>query len=303
MSGDLATQDQHVLPMVTIGMPVFNDDAYVGLAIESLLAQSFRDFELLISDNASTDRTGEIAEQFARRDPRVRYYRQPENIGIIPNFNFVKSLASGRFFMWAAADDVWQHQFLERAVRLLEENAGAVGAFAPFSFMDQNGNLEGQPLHVSYVGSSAVARIVQLARKYDDRVFYALWRADAIRQVELPIWWRINRWTPLNCAYPLLFAALARGAVMLCEGPVLFLKRVRTDSSRFPQMANRWMRLIRFAVHKLNVLVESVRYVHRASRSLSLTLAVLPALSVRWAVETAVPLRLFVKARMGGKST
>jgi glycosyltransferase involved in cell wall biosynthesis len=101
------------VPLVSIGLPVYNGEKYVREAIDSLLAQSLTDFELLISDNASTDDTRRICEAYARRDSRVRYLRQPENIGAGRNFEFVLDNARGKFFMWAAHDDAWAANWLE----------------------------------------------------------------------------------------------------------------------------------------------------------------------------------------------
>lgn len=99
-------------PKVSIGMPVFNGEKYICEAIDSLLAQTFRDFELIISDNASTDATQAICEEYACRDLRIRYVRQPENRGAPANFQFVLDEAVGEYFMWAAADDLWDANWL-----------------------------------------------------------------------------------------------------------------------------------------------------------------------------------------------
>lgn len=95
-------------------MPVYNGEAFLAEAIASLLAQTRGDFELIISDNASTDGTWAIIEDFAKRDKRIRPYRQPENLGATANFDFVLKEARNDAFMWAAADDVWHPEWIER---------------------------------------------------------------------------------------------------------------------------------------------------------------------------------------------
>ncbi len=87
-------------------MPVYNGERFVREALDSLLAQTFTDFELLISDNASTDGTEMICREYADRDPRIRFVRQVENIGALANFEFVMRQARGEYFMWAASDDL-----------------------------------------------------------------------------------------------------------------------------------------------------------------------------------------------------
>lgn len=105
-------------------MPVFNGEKYVGEAIESLLRQSYREFILLISDNASTDSTGDICRAFAKMDPRVHYVRQDKNIGASQNFLYLVKAASSRYFMWSAYDDLWARDYLKTAVGLLDESDG-----------------------------------------------------------------------------------------------------------------------------------------------------------------------------------
>ena len=79
-----------IVPKLSVGLPVYNGAEYVAESIEALLGQTFEDFELIISDNASTDDTGDICRRYEKRDSRVRYFRQPRNIGLAPNHNFVR---------------------------------------------------------------------------------------------------------------------------------------------------------------------------------------------------------------------
>jgi glycosyltransferase involved in cell wall biosynthesis len=114
---------------VSIGMPVYNGAATVGEAISSLLAQTFADFDLLISDNGSDDETESICRALAAADRRVRYVRQPVNRGGMANFAFVLTETKAPYFMWAACDDVWAPQYLETVVQLLDDDPAAVVAF------------------------------------------------------------------------------------------------------------------------------------------------------------------------------
>src|SRR4051794_3298661 len=93
-------------PKLSIGLPVYNGENFLAHAVDSILAQDFRDFELIISDNASTDRTAEICRGYAESDPRVRYVRFETNQGGSRNFCYVFELARGEYFKWAAHDDV-----------------------------------------------------------------------------------------------------------------------------------------------------------------------------------------------------
>ena len=113
-------------PRVSIGLPVFNGERYLAQAIGSILGQDLRDLELIISDNASTDRTPEICTAFARRDARVRYHRNPRNLGAGPNYDRCFHLARGEYFKWAAHDDRLAPGYLSRTVAALDAAPEAV---------------------------------------------------------------------------------------------------------------------------------------------------------------------------------
>ena len=101
-----------MVPRVSIGLPVLNGEKYVAEALDAILAQSFLDFELIISDNASTDATPDICADYARRDARIRLHRHPSNLGAAPNFNFVFQRSRGEYFKWAAHDDQISSDFI-----------------------------------------------------------------------------------------------------------------------------------------------------------------------------------------------
>jgi glycosyltransferase involved in cell wall biosynthesis len=113
-------------PRVSIGLPVYNGERFLAGALTSILAQTYTGFELIVCDNASTDRTGEICRAFASKDPRVRYHRQPRNLGATANFNRCFELASGEYFKWAADDDQLEPRFLEACIAALDSDPGAV---------------------------------------------------------------------------------------------------------------------------------------------------------------------------------
>lgn len=114
------------MPHVSVGLPVFNGENFIRDAIASVLAQTFTSFELVIQDNASTDRTPEICAEFAARDPRVRYFRNPSNLGLAPNYNLAFQNSRGRYFKWLAHDDYLEPGYLAATVRALDERPDAV---------------------------------------------------------------------------------------------------------------------------------------------------------------------------------
>jgi glycosyltransferase involved in cell wall biosynthesis len=114
-------------PLVSIGVPVWNGERFLAQALDSALRQDYPALEIVISDNASTDGTAAIARSYAERDPRVRYHRNPENVGVGRNFQKVVTLASGPYFTWLAHDDLLSSErYLSETVGFLEEHRDVV---------------------------------------------------------------------------------------------------------------------------------------------------------------------------------
>ena len=129
------------VPRLSIGLPVYNSAAYVAESIEALLGQTFEDFELIISDNASTDSTGDICRRYEQLDSRVRYYRQPQNVGLAPNHNFCVTKAHGVLFKWAAGDDLYARDLIEKCVAALDEYPDVVLAHSWTAMIDGTGTV------------------------------------------------------------------------------------------------------------------------------------------------------------------
>ena len=108
--------DKLLSPKVSIGMPVFNSEFKIKKALDSLLTQSFSNFEIIISDNCSKDNTMIICEDYKSKDYRIKYFRQSKNIGAFSNFEFVLNKAKSKYFMWASDDDFWLPKFIENFI-------------------------------------------------------------------------------------------------------------------------------------------------------------------------------------------
>lgn len=128
-------------PRVSIGMPVYNSEKYVGASIDSHLNQTYIDFELIITDNASTDRSEEICRGFASRDPRVKYFRNPQNLGAAGNFRRCFELSTGEYFRWTPSDDLVSPNLLERAVQILDQDHSVFVAYPRTKLIDGEGKL------------------------------------------------------------------------------------------------------------------------------------------------------------------
>jgi glycosyltransferase involved in cell wall biosynthesis len=141
-------------PRVSIGLPVFNGENYIGEALQSLLEQSYMNFEVIISDNASSDRTEEICLSYAERDPRINYFRNVKNIGAAGNFNLLFERAKGDYFKWAAHDDLIAPTFMEKCVEVLEKDNSVALCFTKIRPIDAEGRfLEEQDSGLQRVGS------------------------------------------------------------------------------------------------------------------------------------------------------
>jgi glycosyltransferase involved in cell wall biosynthesis len=131
-------------PLVSVGMPVYNGEQYLTQALESVMAQEYENFEVIVSDNASTDRTPEICNEYVKRDSRLRYYRNEKNIGAAGNFTRAFELSQGKYFMWAAHDDLWQPSYVSACVEVLERRPEAAVCCTRLRTINEEGEVVGQ---------------------------------------------------------------------------------------------------------------------------------------------------------------
>lgn len=153
-------------PLVSIGVPVYNGEKYLAGALTSLVEQSYPNLAIIISDNASTDRTEAICREFATNDPRIRYLRSETNRGAAWNYNRTFELATGKYFKWAAHDDLCAPTFVEKCVAALEANPAVVLAFTWVIDIDGEGkelgvkrsqtNFDAQQAHERFRGISRI---------------------------------------------------------------------------------------------------------------------------------------------------
>ena len=127
------------MPKVSLGLPVYNGEKFIGEAIECIQNQTFSDFELIVTDNASTDSTPEIVHHFKKTDPRIIYHRNERNMGAAYNYNIAFEMAKSEYFKWASCDDKIAPDFLERCLKALERNEKAVLCYPRTVLIDENG--------------------------------------------------------------------------------------------------------------------------------------------------------------------
>jgi glycosyltransferase involved in cell wall biosynthesis len=210
-------------PLISIGMPVYNGEMFVRQAVESLLMQTLGDFELIISDNASTDSTQEICAEFAARDPRIWYIRQETNSGGLANFSFVLQQARGKYFMWAAADDVWDKRWLEALVQNFTQ-----GVRLSFGALVMIG-MEGEALKnfPNYLFSEN--RLIRLIQFYlceegngKANFIYGLYQREFLRNHGLRTLWNDQYGSDMLFVFDVI-----QGGYLKVDPSVTFYKRIR----------------------------------------------------------------------------
>ena len=175
-------------PFVSIGMPVYNGANFLRQALDCLVAQDHTNFELIISDNASGDSTGEICREYLAHDPRLRYVLQSENRGAPWNFEFVARQACGQYFMWAAHDDLWEPTFIRKCVALLEAHPTAVLCCTEDKVIDETGTAIPEwsgYKNIATLGMTPVQRIHELICRMGWFTLYGLIRRDALLKISL----------------------------------------------------------------------------------------------------------------------
>jgi glycosyltransferase involved in cell wall biosynthesis len=126
-------------PILSLALPIRNGERLLSCLLDSLLAQDFDDFEIVISDNASDDNTQAICQEYAQRDSRIRYFRNPENIGLLANFNRLIGLCRGKYMRWIGWDDWLEPDYARRCVAVLESRPDAIGVTTSQDFFDEDG--------------------------------------------------------------------------------------------------------------------------------------------------------------------
>lgn len=214
-----------IRPVVSIGMPVYNGERFVREALDSLLAQSFSEYELIISDNASTDETERICRGYAEKDSRIRYLRQQKNIGALPNFQLVLNEAQGEFFMWAACDDVWDKDWITSLYKRLDglENFAAFGRLLQIDECSRPVEHPATNNSFEFAGGywqRRIAFFVEFEGKGKANLFYSLFRRETLLGMDL---------SKYDTDYFVLFDLLAILQFVSVDN-VLLYKRIHASS-------------------------------------------------------------------------
>lgn len=173
------------LPLVTIGVPTYNRAARLRACLAHLQAQTYRNFHVIVSDNASTDDTESVAREFAQGDARITYYRQPQNIGATNNLEYLRLQAQGRYFIWVADDDRPAADYIERCVASLEEDPELAVVSGVAEYWNE-GALAHAGNHFNCDEEGYLRRIYHYFRVVEDNaIFYGVYRASVLSQCSL----------------------------------------------------------------------------------------------------------------------
>lgn len=222
------SNDPRQPPLVSVGLPVYNGARFLEKAVQSLLSQTFADFELIIADNCSTDRTQSICKTIVKQDGRVRYIRHESNLGACGNWNFVAQHARGKYFKWASANDVCDPHFLELCIACMERDPRVVLAYGRTMLIDESGETLGlYPHDIAITDAEPAARFRKAC--LDMRLNNA--QSGLIRLAALQT-------TRLERPYPdsdmVLMAELALlGKFVLLQEPLLYRRMGRESASRY----------------------------------------------------------------------
>ena len=178
---------KHKTPKVSVGMPVYNGGEFIDNTIETILNQTFQDFELIISDNASTDNTEEICRKYALTDGRIRYYRNKTNIGASDNYNAVFNFAKGSYFKWASSNDLCGQDFLFKCVEVLEKYPNVVVCYPKTKlFQEELDTAEEYDDNLHLLDSEPSKRFIKFIHRIGlNNVMNGLIRSSALKKTKL----------------------------------------------------------------------------------------------------------------------
>ena len=173
----------YIPPLVSIGIPTFNRSDTLVKCLESVLRQTYKNIEVIVSDNSSSDSTPDVCQEFENRDSRVKTWRQASNIGGNPNFDFVRKKARGIYFMLLGDDDWIDPNLIQSCVQFLESNSDYIAAGGrTFYYREDGVKFEGASLSIGS-DTPGIRVLDTISSVIDGGLFYALYRAEPANQI------------------------------------------------------------------------------------------------------------------------
>tara|TARA_Y100001936_G_scaffold169582_1_gene165844 strand:+ start:10554 stop:11468 length:915 start_codon:yes stop_codon:yes gene_type:complete len=181
-------------PIVTIGIPVYNGEKTIEERIKNLMLQTFQNFVIILSDNNSSDKTLEKCLELAKRDNRINIFQQKKNMGPVWNTNFVLEKSKTKYFVWAAADDIWSDNFLEENIKILEYNENVVGSIGEVELFNRVFNEKTKEIEIKFLKNSKRYQYAEPSfGKFEDKIahylrsntasmVYAIYRTEKLKK-------------------------------------------------------------------------------------------------------------------------
>ncbi|MEW6183473.1 MAG: glycosyltransferase [Bacillota bacterium] len=209
-------------PLVSIGMPVYNGENLIEKALDTLIAQEYDNFELIICDNASIDNTADIIKKYSNKDNRIRYTRNQDNIGPLGNFKKVLELSQGEYFMWAAHDDMWHPSYIRELLLLLNQYDSAVLAVSQVAKIELSGELRYiRPLVRDSLGMPYIERLRYFLSNTYGALVYGLFRRHILMESAS----LMDRKDPMGTDVLIVLSCIDKGDLVTFPEPLFFERK------------------------------------------------------------------------------
>jgi glycosyltransferase involved in cell wall biosynthesis len=232
-------------PRVTIGLLVRNEGKFLKETFDSILAQDFRNFEILVGDNASTDDTSKIANEYASKYPFIHHMRHSQNIGAQENFNYLIRSSHSEFFLPAGGHDLWSKNFLSELSNALDTNPMAVLAYAPTAWIDEDGKQTG--LRSGFVDTSGLKLVARfnMVMWCHQNAIYGLYRMSALQKTRLIL--------PLVASDTVLLCELSLLGDLIVAPSATWFRRINREKENWSARMDRYSKQL-FPHKKMGVL-------------------------------------------------
>lgn len=213
------------MEIVTIGIPVYNEEKYLAETIKSVLHQTYKDIRIIISDNCSTDNSYSIAQQYAE-DPRIKYISHPKNIGAVNNFKDILSICETPYFMWLGGHDILEKNFINSAVQILDNERNVALVYSKAMLIDTNDRVIDNHFYddIDTVGLSFENGLLKVANNlFNCFSIHGLFRADLLNKCTI--------WNTIALDHTLLFCVASLGDIKLLDKYCLRCRKVRNEKS------------------------------------------------------------------------
>lgn len=223
-------------PKVTVGIPVYNEELNISSTLDSLLEQDYNNFEILISDNKSTDKTVEIIEKFIQKHSKIRLLRNEVNVGALENWNRLIRKADGKYFMIAGSHDLLSNNYISSLVESLENNPNAVLAYAKTIWIDETGKSMNIPC--GYVDTSGfnLIRRFNLVFFGNQHALYGVFKLSALRKTRLQ--------TPVIAAGAILLNELSVLGDLIVNPNAIWYRRINRKKENQEERLSRYYRTL-----------------------------------------------------------